>query len=110
MNNTLIDKTKFWCDHNRCSLVADGLAVELSLPLDGGALSARVDLESSEIFGRVTIWESGLCDIEMIAVSSGDQILWKHLEDIDSDNIANVLSGFAQDLLMKEREMKKGCT
>jgi hypothetical protein len=94
---------KTWCDNNRLSLIGDGVAVEFSSTPDGDPPSARIDLESLEILGRVTGWEGGLCDLELISAESGDQIMWEHREHVDSQNVGQMLTEFVGKLSLKRK-------
>ena len=45
-------------------------------PSDNSAM--RLDFETMKLLGRVTVWESGHCDMEVIDVESGDFVFYEH--------------------------------
>lgn len=45
-------------------------------PADDAAM--RLEFESALHLGRVTAWESGNCDLEVIEIESGETVLWEH--------------------------------
>jgi len=99
----MIESMKSWFDQNRLSLSGDGVAVEFSSAPDGDPPSARIDLESPEVSGRVTGWESGLCDMELITTDSGEQIMWEHKEHVDPQSVGQVLTEFIEKLSLKRK-------
>ncbi|MHC5728836.1 MAG: immunity protein TriTu family protein [Nostoc sp.] len=38
----------------------------------------RLDFETSKLLGRVTVWESGDCDMEVIDIASGEYVFLEH--------------------------------
>jgi hypothetical protein len=38
----------------------------------------RLDFETIKLLGRVTVWESGHCEMEVIDVVSGDDVFYEH--------------------------------
>jgi hypothetical protein len=38
----------------------------------------RLNFETMKLLGRVTVWESGHCDMEVINVESGDYVFYEH--------------------------------
>jgi hypothetical protein len=38
----------------------------------------RLEIETMKLLGRVTVWESGHCDLEVIDVESGGYIFYEH--------------------------------
>jgi hypothetical protein len=45
-------------------------------PSDDSAM--RLDFETIKFLGRVTVWESGHCEMEVIDIDSGDYVLCEH--------------------------------
>lgn len=73
----LLGRLQEWCGRHSAS-VEDGLAYTFTTGLQGG--SARIDVEGPSALGRLTVWASGLCDIEVIDAEAGEQVLYRHLE------------------------------
>ena len=47
-------------------------------PTDNPAM--RLDFQSPLHVGRVTVWESGACDMEVLDVATGDMVFYEHHE------------------------------
>lgn len=45
-------------------------------PSDNSAM--RLDFETKKLIGRVTVWESGHCEMEVINIKSGKQAFYEH--------------------------------
>ena len=59
---------------------AYGIKYELTYcqPSDNPAM--RLDFESPLHIGQVTVWESGLCDMELVEIASEQTVLYQHHE------------------------------
>jgi hypothetical protein len=53
-----------------------------------------IDFENSTQMGRMTVWESGECDIEVLNSESGKQLFWKHYELPDEIEFHQCLANF----------------
>ena len=76
----LVDFEKWFLD-NEENLRARGLIVELTRPLattDNPAVYAGID--SRLHMARITVWESGFCDTEILNIETGHQVSWNHAE------------------------------
>ena len=73
----LLEQLREWYER-RPTPAAEGLAYTFTMEPKGG--SARIDAEGDSAFGRVTVWASGLCDIEVIDADEGEQVLYRHVE------------------------------
>ncbi len=40
--------------------------------------SIRADFDTDEYVGRITLWDSGECDMEIADIQSGEAVCWKH--------------------------------
>jgi hypothetical protein len=38
----------------------------------------RLDFETRRLLGRITVWESGQCDMEVVNIESGDCVFYEH--------------------------------
>jgi hypothetical protein len=45
-------------------------------PTDNSAM--RLDFETMKLLGRVTVWESGECDMEIVNIDSGEYVFREH--------------------------------
>ena len=68
------------------SLADHEIAVRLAAS-EGGA-SIVLDLDAARVMGRMTLWAHGLCDVEILEVETGRQVLWKHFDHIEEDCLA----------------------
>ena len=54
---------------------------------DLGATAIRVDFDAGEVMGRITLWESGACDVEALSFPSDDNLVLRfaHGFGVDGD-------------------------
>lgn len=45
-------------------------------PSDNSAM--RLDFETMKLLGRVTVWESGHCDMEVLSIDNGECVFYEH--------------------------------
>ena len=68
-----------WFNKKRISWLQRGIEATVTLPaINSDSNSVRIDFDSRDSIGRITVWESGECDLEILLVSSEETILWKH--------------------------------
>ena len=73
----MIDQLSAWFAENRVRLESMGLRSALTLdPAERPKVSAWVDLENDRLMCRITVWESGECDVHIMGVHS-------HTDDIE---------------------------
>ncbi len=73
----MIEQLSAWLSANRVRLEALGLRSSMNLgPPERPKPSAWVDLENERLMCRITVWESGECDVHIIDVQS-------HRDDIE---------------------------
>lgn len=53
-----------------------------------------IDFEKSGKIGRMTVWESGECDVEALEMKSGKLLFWKHYELKDEREFHKCLANF----------------
>lgn len=51
-------------------------------PTDNSAM--RLDFEATDLIGRVTVWESGACEMEVLDTASGRTVFDEH-QDFSSE-------------------------
>ena len=106
MMSTVIDAMRSWFAANQIDLERDELCVAFTLAGDEDPSSARIDFESEEVFGRVTVWKGEMCDLEIITTESGQQRAWEHLDGVGAEQIGQVLTEFIQ-RFGRERRIQK---
>ncbi|WP_163786847.1 immunity protein TriTu family protein [Myxococcus vastator] len=98
MNMDLLEAFHQWFSEQRETLSNAGVAMEFVEGSSEDAPSARVDLESDVRMGRATVWESGLCDLELLSVETGEQLLYRHHEQLDSQKLVVLLDELAEQI------------
>ena len=63
-----------------------------------GDRSARIDLDSELVIGRATVWNRGFCDLELLAVHTGEQILYRHHESVSGIRLWALLDELADQM------------
>jgi hypothetical protein len=101
MNTGPIDALRRWSAEHRERLASAGMELDYVENANEEARSARVDLESEVMIGRATVWESGFCDLELLSVESGEQVMYQHHEEIDGVRLAALLDGLANQILKR---------
>ena len=81
----MIDQMSAWFRDNRIRLESMGLRPTITLgPAGRPKPSAWLDLENDRLMCRITVWESGECDVHIIDVHShADDIEHHELRPID---------------------------
>lgn len=76
-----------WVKENQTNFVHHGYESQyLGSPTDISNPSARLDLDSDKYIARITVWESGDCQLEIIEVESETSSMDHHMtigEDYD---------------------------
>jgi hypothetical protein len=84
-----INNMTIWLKNNASFLQSKNVTLEKLVfsPNSSYNPGCYADLLSKCSYGRITLWESGACDIEALD-ESGDSILWEHRDlnnDVDLD-------------------------
>ena len=53
-----------------------------------------LDFEDKNLMGRMTVWESGFCDLEVIEIETAKQIFWRHYQLHDERAFHQLLADF----------------
>ena len=53
-----------------------------------------IDFEDSNQIGRMTVWESGECDIEVLEIDTENRLFWKHYEIKSEREFHKLLADF----------------
>lgn len=56
--------------------------------------SIHADFDTNEYIGRITLWESGECDMEILDIVSEDTILSKHYVFVHQEDAEQAVSEF----------------
>ena len=64
-----------------------GLKYEVAYCEPTANTALRLDFDSVEAIGRVTVWVSGACDLEVLEVASGQTVLSEHDEVASSEDL-----------------------
>lgn len=95
MNTGLLDALHRWFAEQKERLASVGITVEYFESANKEARSAYVDLESEAALGRATVWETRFCDIELLSVETGEQLLYQHHEGVNDACLAPLLDELA---------------
>lgn len=80
-------------------LEAHRISIETTISLPSDNSSARVDLDTGTAMARITIWQSGSCDMEVLDVNSGNTVFQKHVELSKFDELEEKAIDFFRILL-----------
>lgn len=92
MNTGPVDALRCWSAEHKERLGRVGISLEYVESANAESRSARVDLESEAVIGRATVWDSGFCDLELLSVETGMQLLFHHHDQIAGAGIAALLN------------------
>jgi hypothetical protein len=91
MSNVL-EQMAGWIEERRSDLESRGLETSLSIsPQDRDNRSSWVDLDSAARMVRLTVWDSGEGVLSVGSVTSGESILDKQFERLDSAGLEAAL-------------------
>ncbi|NBD12869.1 immunity protein TriTu family protein [Corallococcus silvisoli] len=93
MGMGLIDMHRSWSSDRGPGFASKGIVVSF---VEGGPASAYVDFESELTMGRVSLWENGLCDVELLSAETGEQVLYQHHEGVGVDRLVLLLEGLVE--------------
>ncbi len=91
MNTGPVDALHRWSAEQKERLGRVGISLEYVESANAESRSARVDLESEAVIGRATVWDAGFCDLELLSVETGVQLLFQHHDQITGVRIAALL-------------------
>ena len=84
-----------WLAKHRDTLAEAGFYTEIKIPNEeSNNRSARVDLESANQLARITVWEDGLCDFEVLFVDPKKPGIFEHFELAQERSIDDQLAPF----------------
>lgn len=102
MQDQIIPKFLAWLNEHRSRLLQRGVGFVITLPQDQTDLSfAYSDFDTAEHVARITIWDSGLCDMEMLKINDGSMILWQHHEFRDWSEAEKAINDFELNLVTR---------
>lgn len=92
MTSSLVDSLRSWFEGNGEESKGTGLRLQFIESGGNSERSARIDLESSLMFGRVTVWDTGFCDVEAIGTAPGSKLQYQHYENLDGARLRELLA------------------
>jgi hypothetical protein len=97
----LVNALRRWCSANRDRLTEIGITtkyLESPLPDEHAAQdrSALVDVDTDLVLGRATVWNRGFCDLALLAIPTGEQILSRHHENVGGIDLWALLDELAR--------------
>ncbi len=91
-----------WLDQHKARLEQRGVDVIVTLPdrqTDNNSVCANFDTVGH--IARITFWEAGLCDIEVIEINSEQLVFWQHYEFSAWNEAERIVSEFITILVAK---------
>ena len=76
----MLEELKEWYEAERSTLAKKGWSLSLSAVLGAKVKVRYIDLDVPGVAARVTVWETGHCDLEAIASETGRRLFWEHRE------------------------------
>ena len=70
----MLDALRSWAEIEHDSIAAHGMHLETSMGGDSPNPGMRLDFDSTQFIGRITCWESGECELELIDVDTEETI------------------------------------
>ncbi len=96
MNTELLVYFSKWFESNRQLLTECNAVVDLTVPsseTDKPGLYADVNFDNGELFGRVTLWNTGECDMEAISPYA-NLVFWENYVFASEDELDAKLHNF----------------
>ncbi len=87
-----IIKKAIYLDQNGVSVI-----IKRSAPSDNN--STRADFDTSNGIGKITLWESGDCDFELLDVNTEKTILWENQMIHSTDKLDEAINIFIDKLI-----------
>jgi hypothetical protein len=103
----LVDALRRWHSASRDRLAEIGITMtylespSLGNPTIAADRSALVDLTTELAIGRATVWNRGFCDLEVLAVPTGRQILGRRDENVSGIALWALLDELARRMTMR---------
>lgn len=88
-----------WVALNKPTLKSKGMSVEFTRPETiSDKCSAYLDVGTSTHLARVTLWDSGECDMEILDSESEETVLFDHRVFQKPEDVAVALDAFLKQL------------
>lgn len=85
-----------WNEENKNNLAGSGITIDCILVPDGAINNncIAVDYLTKKCLGRVSVWETGNIDVEILDIESEKSLLYEHYEGDDQSDFEKLLSKF----------------
>jgi len=92
MNSLFIE----WISNNESKLLDMGIETENIRESPSGTIDSGVTVEqtSKRCLGQISVWCSGLMDIEILDIQSESRLLYKHLNVTEDSNFSLILEEY----------------
>jgi hypothetical protein len=87
-----------WYESNRLDLEHHYSAVEFYLWPNANLVTktgARIDFSNDHVFGRLTVWSSGECDLDVLDVETEQSLTYEYRESRDTTELKDNLDALA---------------
>ena len=92
---------RLWVRNHENHLAQLGWKVELLIQTDIEQSFARLDLESEFRLARITVWESGQSELDVLEISSGRTESWAYLQCPSPDDAISLWQQWLADSLSR---------
>jgi uncharacterized protein (DUF2147 family) len=67
----MLNTLRNWAESQSAAIAARGIHMEITVGSTTVNPAMRLDLDSTQFMGRITYWESGECELEVIDIDTG---------------------------------------
>ncbi|WP_248926751.1 hypothetical protein [Paenibacillus hamazuiensis] len=91
----MISKFSSWIESNKLNLQDLGIISEKIIKSSNNLNpSITIHQTTDDCLGQISVWESGLVDMEVISISDGRKLLYEHQEISNEPNFDEILFGY----------------
>lgn len=95
----IIDKFEEWLRFNEPQLKDKNIRIEITRPeVSSNKESAYVDIDTDSLIARVTLWDTGECDMEIIDPETDETTLYRHVIFQSTEGMSSGLKTFFEQL------------
>jgi len=94
------DKFHKWFTDNKTALENKGIQtdeIKQSVPNSNPSIFAEHTTDTR--IGRVTVWKSGLIDMEILEQSSMETVFYRHLQKTDNPDVEIIIEDYVKELV-----------
>lgn len=97
----MITTFRTWYDRN-CSnlqrLFEETEFREASPEIKVDKSSARIDFSNKKVLGRLSVWDTGECDLDILKVDTGESLIYEYRKSANMDELESNLNSLFDEL------------